>query len=487
MNELKFTSVISPLYISCFKSNKKRRTDFLIGILRRCELQCQSISSLRVKIQSLMSLQNKNSINGDVENDTFLTNSTLIETLSKLIPRSELDQINVSSNTSSSVSSTSTTTTSNKKNKYKIQNILDQACEKFEFVTFLCTILSSLPYSLVDEPLNIIYWINRNTNITTSIFEKLYSSCLLQVGSSYLIDSPHQNHFSKVTKKNQNNSPSSSLFPVDIDPSLPYELDQLLVFNQTIQQEKKLNLSVIDSVLLSLLSIECQSRIVLLRLKGFLKTTFSFSDERCLAFTPSLDKENQDGKNNRISQCTLSESEKKHHQTELFLTLPSFLDISFQSYQSNKHVFTSWKTQKIDKLNEGKTECDLDVDVSNYNNLSNENEEIFLRSCIRSYNCLYSLMQIDTNDFTFHHKIEKKMNQKKDVVKIVNKVKSSKIVNKKKKVEKSNFNCNLDLGSKTRTSERKRKLPIRDGRSGEELDESSDQDKCEVNDSDYEN
>jgi hypothetical protein len=318
-----WTSLISSLYSACFRNTKKRRMDLIIGLLRRCEFHCQSIATVRERVVSEEGFDSR---------------------IEKLL----------------SAGSRSNGTTPLPMGP-KLSVVKEMISNSFQLISFLGALLSSLPFCWADEPLSAIYWISRNSNVTASIFEKLFRSSLKEICATEYVEPDRH------SKKAQ------AEICEEIDSSIQCDKEDLLVLKlpptpSTIEDSN------VD-ILLSILSIESRSRIILMRLKSYFKSVFSFSDERCLSFTPSYDKEASELSAQRSAQLALSEKDREVHRGSIFRSLPSYL------------------------------ECDHDgPSVA-------KQQEQQLKNFIKIYNCHYSLVHGDGNDLTI---VQKKSSAKKE-------------------------------------------------------------------------
>lgn len=383
-SNLKRTSLISSLYASCYRGNKRRRMDLIVALLRRCELHCQRIATARARIITST-------------NDTHLQRFLLCHLNEE------------SKQTQAKLPSTPT--------------ILTTSIKSFEIASFLSAVLASLPFCWVDEPLSAIYWISRNSNVASSIYEKLFRSCLLEIfASEYVV--PMIDHKLKT----------KSIPRIDeIDPTLHLYEDHLLVLKENILPNFLENDE--DIALITLLTVEGMSRILLSRLKLYFKSTFSLSDERCLSFTPSYDKEVAEGTPQRTAQLPLNEKDKDCHRDSKYALLPEYLHPKFY-----------------------------------YSDYSSRND--FLKSSIKVYNCLYALVHGDGNDLTL---VPKKSNSSKESRRSA-KAKPNKSV-KKGSSEVTTQN--------SRTSKRRRKSSTRFGDAGT-LNSDDENEYFDDNDSEYE-
>lgn len=403
------TSLMSSLYSSCFRGNKKRRTDFLVGLLRRCEINCHSIADFRDRV--VLSLPSEFS-------EVFKSDSKRVA--SRQSPN---------------------------------QDLLEESIQRFELTSFFCGVLSSLPFCWADEPLSAIYWISRNSNVSASLFEKHYRSYLRLI-CAIEYKSPSLDQYSK--------SKQSLPVPDEIDSTLQ-GFDELLILRKIISVDLSSDHLGSQILLLSLLALEGGCRSVLMRLKCFLKSVFSFSDERCLSFTPSCDKEVSECGHQRSAQLPLSEKDRDSHKASLFLTLPSYLEKNFIN-----------DGEYMRSLFLGK--CDMASDINL--KMSKLEEERFLKLCIKIYNCQYALVHGDGNDLTL---VPKKSGA------------SGRRSSSKSKPEKRSTPQKVVKGTvasasqPTRTQKRKRKTPTRYGGASAVPSSESDDEFQELVDSDYEN
>jgi hypothetical protein len=122
------------------------------------------------------------------------------------------------SSLSSSFSSSSTTTTASSSNMFDKSIVVDTS-SKCQINDFLTTTLAYLPYVTADEPLQIIFWINRNISVSTSLLLHRLKDKLMIIGAVVrsdgamlppMIGSKTKSNQASTNKKSMSSSSSSS-------------------------------------------------------------------------------------------------------------------------------------------------------------------------------------------------------------------------------------------------------------------------------------
>jgi hypothetical protein len=213
---------------------------------------------------------------------------------------------------------------------------LQDAIERYEMTLFYAKILAHLPYDTIEEPMYIIYWINRNLSVNTNITLKSIKQIILQqrnidnnmmtCGSTspeYLtamqqyqlfINSLKEDVTPEKGNKKRQKSKIEEKSPIQLEAnSSSNKLEQLSTptreDDKSVHTDEYLKANPIDvfascrnamevhrsqgpldksmMVFVSCI-IDCRTREILLQLKSFLKQLYNLTDDRCAAYNPDL-------------------------------------------------------------------------------------------------------------------------------------------------------------------------------------------------------
>ena len=180
-----YASIFDVFYLSCIQKYRKRKIDFLLGLLKRSNSlssatssngsgssSSSSSSSSSVKDVHKRSYPNKiNKASYKTINSSDVISSEGSSPMKGVINKSTL--LSSSSSSSSSTGSSSMFDTS----------IIVDTSSKCQINDFLTTTLAYLPYETADEPLQIIFWINRNISVSTSLLLHRLKDKLMIIGA----------------------------------------------------------------------------------------------------------------------------------------------------------------------------------------------------------------------------------------------------------------------------------------------------------------
>jgi hypothetical protein len=212
-----YSSIFNSIYTTCIQSTRKRRNDFLYGLLKRMEVMLENLRVSTISVKS--------------------------------------------------------------------------AGQIWETISFLATTMCHFSFDHYEEPLQLIYWINRNIPLNSSILLTSMRELLLNFGAS-----------KRDVAKMQGPAVGSAPGKKDIK-DLVIEKQKSssgwedgLIFDENILKEKlsanisNKNQSTSDIQLLEKLvikSAESRGCEALLRVKSYLKTIYSISDEKCQQYSPN--------------------------------------------------------------------------------------------------------------------------------------------------------------------------------------------------------
>ncbi len=180
-----YASIFDVFYLSCIQKYRKRKIDFLLGLLKRSNSLSSatssngsgssgSSSSSSVKDVHKRSYPNKmNKASYKTINSCDVINSAGTSPMKGVINKPTL----LSSSSSSSTSSTTGSSSMFDK------SIIVDTSSKCQINDFLTTTLAYLPYETADEPLQIIFWINRNISVSTSLLLHRLKDKLMIIGA----------------------------------------------------------------------------------------------------------------------------------------------------------------------------------------------------------------------------------------------------------------------------------------------------------------
>jgi hypothetical protein len=207
-------SVMGTLYITCFRTNRKRRTDFLTSLLRRCDNYCNITGNINFTKPS--------------------------------------ERINLA----------------------KIESTVE----------FLATTLAYIPFSVQDEPLLVISWLNRNATVQTELFLKRFRNILISVGAVVRQDGAMQGPMEGSGLKRSGSATS------DAAKAEGFMLEETLLFDEDsfqshLKEEGGKLGAFTNMTLLRGYSCEARCRERLVLVKHFLKYAYSLSSSLCVAYS----------------------------------------------------------------------------------------------------------------------------------------------------------------------------------------------------------
>ena len=296
------TSIYSPLYRSLLKGTRKRRFDFLGGLLRRAQGRLQHIAARRKRLeewavaagtplgevlakmkesdeQQLQQLeQGQGEMDGDSEMISEPGSGSGVRDQAKERVSNGKKRTSRDKHTSAALLAAQRHSTAPVAST--LRAALLEAREDLQMVCFLAQTAGSLPFNWQEEPLLVVYWISRNVPVGAGILQRhmqrLVIGCVGEEG-----------------EEGGTGHPTATEDTVTINND---KYEQYLASRAAYRHpgpspesgEGTVGLAV-DDVILALSGLEARCKEVLLRLKVFLKTALGLSDERCLAFTPQDD------------------------------------------------------------------------------------------------------------------------------------------------------------------------------------------------------
>jgi hypothetical protein len=265
-------SIFSNLYISCIVPNKKRKINFLYGMLRKT-LSMIMADNLFVSV----------SLSGKTEGDTDIltTTTTTSSSVEGVVSSAALSSPSSRSTATAMISPKGTPSNSSKivatpGSRHSVskhlppvhQTITDknfvfeveQLFFRFSKVKFFAITLSSLPFGSIDEVLHVIHWIGRTVPThCVMILKNLEKSFLRSFGGAIVGKDPLERKVQLDelrVKEIYSNSSSSNDFHQLFYDLIAYEL-------------------------------QLRTEEILIRLKSYFKIVYYLSDEKCQMFDPN--------------------------------------------------------------------------------------------------------------------------------------------------------------------------------------------------------
>ena len=387
-------SIFAPLYQTCIRPSKKRRSDFIAGILRRCDNAVRNIStSYNDHVELVLSSGSKSTCaRGGTPGKSDFDSACNHLPSSYCFLNSEIQQVEAAREANSRLKRTSEALASSeesklgsspltfemtqnkanhvakggKKNPHISDGLLnatrrglfcgplqntktdsdhqprdETALEEcllcttknhFNTIKFLLSTVATIPYETCDEPLHIIYWINRHSAIRLGIRNTQFRTALKVLGcvdvngtscskdvavcdedeeiSLMLPPFANAGEIEKPgSKAKLRDLPTSEC---DLQQQGKHFMEEIFLPNlkswllshipcdfssrkQNVNSEKYVlrnpecvneQISRIKTFLISV-TLESISGEMLLRLKEYMKATYGLTDDRCASFTPS--------------------------------------------------------------------------------------------------------------------------------------------------------------------------------------------------------
>eukprot|EP01034_Spumella_vulgaris_P021271 gene21271-27294_t len=291
-------SVFSALYLSCIQGNKKRKIDFLYGLLRRSNnifvgvhetfAKCASSfeSHFITEAQAMASVAAA-ALQLQMEQDAANGVESVANRSGPLTPSRMKPPSRALVRSSSTGSRSSLDSSSSQNELTRLVSAVSEATHKLLVVDFMSLTLAYLPYESLSDPLHAIYWINRNCVLSASAAVERLRQCLLLVGAEMRVNS--------MQPPAAGSKPNTPLAAKKKGSHAHHESESDLLLNEQVFLEwynsSSANGEARFSVAVRLLEIahqamEVRSKEAALRLKYFLKSVYSLSDERCVSFNP---------------------------------------------------------------------------------------------------------------------------------------------------------------------------------------------------------
>ena len=180
------TSIFTSLYVSCLQSNRKRRNDCILGVLKRCLQLLAYLHESNIAASANLLNHNENELklptpkttprSSDGNGSAAAVGSVGSDDITPMLP------VNGSGAPISEIRSAPTAismllqilisydilSNSDMINHNNSAGVVREAGILLSLVEFLCSIISVLPFEFVEEPLQGIYWISRNAPFAVS-------------------------------------------------------------------------------------------------------------------------------------------------------------------------------------------------------------------------------------------------------------------------------------------------------------------------------
>lgn len=270
-----WVSRFGALYVTCIQPIKKRRNEFLFSLLRRCyqlfDFLIDEVCNHHSSYTSMQSKGNRNGRESDLEVSNENNQVRGSKRMKRLLPtkRSSAEAAQLMSEVPSAERNRNT-------------------------AYFLCTTVAYLPFTSVEEPLQVIYFLNRNIPVATSLQLQQLKFQLISMGCEFRKEGSMQppvlgTHPVMPAQSNESDKPVREIQEADI---LVNESAFRTWLSAT--ADKDLSALYVQVCELVLKALKLRSLEALLRLKAFLKVGYQLSDDRCSAFNP-------DDKNSSVS------------------------------------------------------------------------------------------------------------------------------------------------------------------------------------------
>ena len=249
-------SIFSNLYLSCILPNKRRKINFLYGLLRKA-------LTLLVGENPFLSLQNKaaeipagESVSVSVPGQEPLASPAKGSSLHVVSPQKSTP---VTKRTHATPSRSATAAVVVQEISLKnVQSELSLSLLRFSKVQYFATTLSSLPFGSIDEVLHVIHWVGRTVPTHCVRVLKNQETLLLSAFPAAMHGADPLEAEIRLDEE------KALALARDPPGDLPQQLYELLVYALQIRAEE-----------------------VLLRLKAYFKTVYNLSDEKCQLFDPN--------------------------------------------------------------------------------------------------------------------------------------------------------------------------------------------------------
>jgi hypothetical protein len=180
-----------------------------------------------------------------------------------------------------------------------LTQLLTEGYDKPALGAFLASALAYLPYDTADEPMQVVYYINRNVTVGTSLLLTRLKAQFLAMGGEMrrvgAMQPPalgSRPKGSKVTPKGSSSASAGSEHGT-ADGETELVLNDTM-FGEWLEQyavessgnDKSASVAAVRVAELLLLALQLRCNEAILRLKTFLKAAYALSDDRCAAYSP---------------------------------------------------------------------------------------------------------------------------------------------------------------------------------------------------------
>jgi hypothetical protein len=246
-----FASIFSALYPTCINPSRKRRNDFLGNVLRKINNVFDTIHKKSLAYTSPTSPTSPRSVSSSTLTDQILTTTDVTFSL--------------------------------------------------ELIHFLTTTLAHLPYEFMEEPLQMVYWINRNIMVSSTMLTTSMKNTLLALGAKVRVaeemlppaigsmpkrlsraTSTASTASTATNSSTSSNKASMRKGKSSSDSNLRWGEGDLVIDEALFHANPESSISYATALIMA---AEARGRESIIRLKCYLKTVYNLSDERCVAYS----------------------------------------------------------------------------------------------------------------------------------------------------------------------------------------------------------
>lgn len=176
----------------------------------------------------------------------------------------------------------------------QLVQLLTEGYDKPAIGAFLASALAHLPYDTADEPLEVVYYINRNVAVGTALLLGRLKEQLLSMGGEMRKADGMQPPALGSRPKGSKVAPKKATEPSPADGETDLVLNEA-AFTEWLSQytsemcttnAKSATVAAVRLTELLLLALQLRCNESILRLKTYLKSVYALSDERCASYTP---------------------------------------------------------------------------------------------------------------------------------------------------------------------------------------------------------